>query len=222
MNPIQIYESFIIKANKNAQTDNTAVDKGRFTKIYNEASNKFVEWTLDKKNGEDIKYIQELLDTKNITETTVKSNYQLFTLPKDYFASSTLSAKATGGCCTNIDMEELFEIKSDNESILISDSNTKPSIEYRGTIYYFQNNTVKIFTDDFKIDSIGLTYYKKPSYIFLVDEDDPESGFKEEAKHLNLSDKAIDRIVSIAVSDYDLNTGDPKYQADKMRVISKS
>lgn len=221
MNPTQIYESFIIKANKNAQTDNTAVDKGRFAQIFNEASNKFVEWILDKKSDDDTRYIQPLLTTKKITESTKKTNYQLFSLPKDYFDMTNIACRATGGCCTDIAID-LFEMKTDNDNLLLSNSNTEPSIEYRETLYYLQSNAVKIYINEFKIDSIELTYYKQPSYIFLVDEEDPESGFKDPTADLNLSKQAIDRIISIAISDYDLNTNNPKYQMDKMREVSKN
>ena len=40
-------------------------------------------------------------------------------------------------------------------------------------------------------------------------------------KEMELDDKVLDRIISIGVSDFDLNTGNPKYQLDKSRVLSK-
>jgi hypothetical protein len=85
MNPNTIYESFIVKANGNSVTDNVSVDKGRFVKIFNEAQNKFVEWILDKKNEDDIRYIQPLLVSGEISKSEQHENYQLFKLKKDFF-----------------------------------------------------------------------------------------------------------------------------------------
>lgn len=220
MTPNQIYESFIIKTNENAQTDNIAVDKGRFVRIYNESANKFVEWVLEKKNEDDIRYLQPILTTKTETSSTKKEKYQLFKLPKDFFDLGNVSAKASSDCCSKVDIE-LFEIKTDNENIVIFDELMKPSIEYREAPFYLQENSVKVFKDNFTIDSVEITYYKYPQSIELVDEEDPESDFKNPDTHLEFDNKVIDRIISIAVSDNSLNTSNPRSQADKMRVITK-
>jgi len=220
MTPIQLYESFIIKANANAQTNNIAVDKGRFAMIFNESFTKFIEWVLDKKSDDDIRYIQPLLTPKKITASTAGENHQLFKLPTDFFDLGSVYATATGDCCKDVKLD-LVEIKVDNENFILSNSDTKPSIEYRESPYYLQGDHVKVFTDNFKVDSIQLTYYKYPKQLELIDEEDPESGFKDGDKPLGFDKKMLDRIVSIAVSDYDLNTSNPRYQADKLRVSTK-
>lgn len=220
MSPNQVYESFIIKANANAQTDNVSVDRGRFVKIFNEASNKFVEWILEKQNGDEIDYIQALLTTTKITNNIKKEGYQLFALPKNFFDLSTVSARATGGCCENISMT-LTEIKSGNEDVILNDSASEPSIDYRETSYYLEGGKVKIFTKDFNIDSATVTFYKYPEQISIIEEDDPESQFKDSDKELKLDNKALDRIISIATADYSLNTSNPKFQLDKSRVVTK-
>lgn len=220
MTPNQIYESFIIKTNENAQTDNIAVDKGRFVRIYNESANKFVEWVLEKKNEDDIRYLQPILTTKTETSSTKKEKYQLFKLPKDFFDLGNVSAKASSDCCSKVDIE-LFEIKTDNENIVMFDELRRPSIEYREAPFYLQENSVKVFKDNFTVDSVEITYYKYPQSIELVDEEDPESDFKNPDTHLEFDNKVIDRIISIAVSDNSLNTSNPRSQADKMRVITK-
>jgi hypothetical protein len=220
MNPNKIYESFIVKANGNSVTDNVSVDKGRFIKLFNEAHNKFIEWILDKKNEDDIRYLQPLLVPGKLTKSDSHSNHQLFQLPKNFFDLGTVYAIASGGCCENVRVD-LMEIKVENENLILSDSATEPSIDYREAPYYLQNNSVKVFTKDFKVNSIGISYYKYPTQIELIDEEDPESDFKNADADLELDDKAIDRVISIAVSDFDLNTSNPKAQADKGRVVSK-
>jgi len=220
MTPIQLYESFIIKANANAQTNNIAVDKGRFAMIFNESFTKFIEWVLDKKSDDDIRYIQPLLTPKKITASTAGENHQLFKLPTDFFDLGSVYATATGDCCKAVKLD-LVEIKVDNENFILSNSDTKPSIEYRESPYYLQGDYVKVFTDNFKVDSVQLTYYKYPKQLALIDEEDPESEFKDGDIPLEFDKKMLDRIISIAVSDYDLNTSNPRYQADKLRVSTK-
>ena len=220
MTPNQSYESFIVKVNENAQTDNISVDKGRFIKLFNEASNKFVEWILEKKNQDDIRYLQPILRTKIENEFEQKINYQLFKLPKDFFDLGNVSGKGSTKCCKEVAFD-IFEVKVDNQGVIIDDELNRPDGEYREAPFYLENKKVKVFTDDFKIDNIEITYYKYPQYIELIDEADPESNFKHADRELEFDDKVIDRIISIAAADNSQNTSNPKSQLDKSRVISK-
>lgn len=220
MTPLDIYESFIIKANENAQTDNIAVSKGKFAVLYNEAAIKFVEWVLDKKNDDDIRYLAPILVHDTITDITGDKTQQSAKLPEDYMDLGNINAKASSNCCVRVDIE-LWEMKVENENTVLNDEFSKPSIDYRESPYYVKEGQIKILVDDYKIDLIDIMYYKYPTKIEINDPEDPESGFKNEDQHLDFDDKAINRIVSIAVSDYDLNTNNPKFQADKQRVVSK-
>ena len=220
MTPIEIYESFIIKANENAQTDNIAVDRARFCYLYNEASIRFVEWFADKKNDDDIRYLAPVLVSSTITKITGNSKEQLAELPNNYLDLSNVNAIASSECCTKVAMDT-WEIKSDNENIIINDADNEPSIEYREVPFYIQDGKIKFLVNNFEIDEVELTYYKYPTKIELNDPDDPESTFKNPDTQLEFDDKALNRIVSIAVTDYDLNTNNPKFQGDKSRVVSK-
>lgn len=220
MTPNQVYESFIIKTNENAQTDNIAVDKGRFVKIFNEASNKFVEWILEKKNEDDIRYLQPILKTKIENEFIQKLHYQLFPLPNDFFDLGNVSGKGSTECCKEVDFD-IFEVKVDNQGNIINDELSTPSAEYREAPFYLEGKKVKVFTDGFKIDNVEITYYKYPQYIELVNEDDPEGNFKNADTQLEFDDKVLDRIISIAASDNSFNTKNPNAQIDKTRVVSK-
>lgn len=220
MTPIEIYDSFIIKANENAQTDNIAVEKGRFTYLYNEASIKFIEWVLDKKNEDDIEYLRPILTTHKIIKFTGDSKKQLGELPDNYLFIGNVNAKASSECCTRVEMET-WQIKTENENTIVNDVDNKPSIEYREVPYYIQENNIKFLVDNFKIDESEIVYYRYPTKIELNDPNDPESNFKSQDIPLEFDDKAINRIISIAVSDYDLNTNNPKFQGDKSRVVSK-
>lgn len=220
MTPLEIYDSFIIKANENAQTDNIAVDKARFTYLYNEASIKFVEWTLEKKNDDDIRYLAPVLVPKTITDIKGNNTKQKATLPVDYLDLGNINAKASSTCCQRVAME-LWELKTENINDVLNDEFSKPSIDYRDAPFSVQGKELIIFVDDFTIDEVELTYYKYPKKIELSDPEDPESTFKNPNTQLEFDDKAINRIISIAVSDFDANTNNPKFQVDKSRVTSK-
>tara|TARA_R100000656_G_scaffold124883_1_gene104195 strand:- start:827 stop:1492 length:666 start_codon:yes stop_codon:yes gene_type:complete len=220
MTPLEIYDSFIIKANENGQTDNIAVEKAKFAILYNEASVKFVEWVLDKRNEDDIRYLAPISVPDKITEISGTTKHQLAPLPSDYLGFGNINAKATSECCVSVDME-LYEIKVENENTILNDQHSKPSIEYREAPFYIKQGEIKILVDNFKIDEVDLMYYKYPKQIELNDPEDPESGFKDADEDMDFDKKAIDRIISIAVSDYNLNTNNPKFQADKSRVVSK-
>lgn len=220
MTPNQAYERFIIKVNENAQTDNISVDRGRFAVMFEEASNKFVEWILEKKSEDDIRYLQPILKTNKVTNYELKDTYQKFRLPEDFFDLGTVSAKGSTECCKQVDFD-IYEVKVDNQGNIINDYMNSPSGEYREAPYYLESGNVKILIDNFKIDSIEITYYKYPQKIKLEDEEDPESLFQDGDEHLEFDVKALDRIISIAASDNSLNTNNPKFQAEKGRIVSK-
>lgn len=220
MTPNDVYESFIIKVNENAQTDNIAVDRGRFVKLFNEASNKFVEWILEKKNEDDIRYLQPILRTKSENEYELKDGYQLFKLPKDFFDLGNVSGKGSTDCCKSVEFD-IFEVKVGNQGEILNDELNKPNGEYREAPYYLEGNSVKIFIDNFKIDKVNITYYKYPQYIELTNPEDPESNFLNADQQMEFDDKVLDRIISIATAENSLNTGNPKFQGDKSRIVSK-
>lgn len=220
MTPLQAYDSFIIKINENAQTDNIAADRGRFVKIYNESSEKYVEWVLEKKSEDDIRYLNPILKTIIVSESTKKPGYQLFELPKDFFDLGSVTGKATTECCNKVDFD-IFEVKVDNEGVILNDELTKPDAEYREAPYHLEAKSVKVYTDNFEVNEVRVSYYKYPQYIELIDESDPESKFKNEDKELEFDNKVLNRIISIAALANSLNTEQQKAQLDISRVMSK-
>lgn len=220
MTPNQVYESFIIKVNENAATDNISVDRGRFVKLFNEGSNKFVEWILEKKNEDDIRYLNPILVTKSTNESEDKKKYQLFKLEKDFFDLGVVFAKGSGDCCKGVDIE-VYEIKTGNTANVLFNDLIKPSFEYREAPYFLESKNIKVFTNGFHVDSLEVTYYKYPQRIDLVDEFDPESQLKDADDVMEFDDKVLDRIISIAASDNSLNTNNPNTQLRKQNVVSK-
>jgi hypothetical protein len=213
------YEKFIIKINKNATTDSVACDKGKFTVIINEVQNRFQESILDRKFEDDIRYIQHLLVEKVIPSSEIQPTYNLIDLPKDYFDLSNTFAYASNGICTNQKID-LFEIKSDDQNSILRDEFSKPSFKYREAPYYLLSDKIKVFKEDFDIESVNLSYYRYPLQIKLVNESDPESDF-DTVSYLEWDDKSADRIISLAASEFELNNNSDKFQANKINAVQK-
>ncbi len=216
----EVYGRFIIKINKNAQTDNIQCDRGRFAEIYNEEKNKWLEWTLEKRNEDDVRYAQALL----ILEDTLKlkqvgETFDQFVLPKNYFDLTDAYALASSDCCERQKID-LYELKAENASLEIQDESSKPSFDYRESLYQIASDTVSVHKDQFTIDEVKLSYYRYPVEIELRDPLDPESQFKDSEDFL-LDKKVIDRIISMCAASFALNNDNQKYQAEKQRVVQK-
>jgi hypothetical protein len=214
------YDKFEIKVNKNYETGKIAVDQGRFVIIYNEAQNKLIEYILDKKNEDDVRYIQEIhVSDLPISSSESNINYQNFILPLNYFDFSSAYAKASQGECKDKTIS-LYEIKDDDKEEILQDEFNRPSFLARESPMHISSNKVKVYTDDFSISKIFLSYYRYPVQIKLNDEEDPESGF-DDSFNPEFDDKFVDRIISIASGEFELNNESQKAQFDKQRAQSK-
>lgn len=214
MTATQAYDKYLIKAEKNSVNDGISTDKGRFVILYNEHQNRFIENIYERKGNEDIRYIQALLvESKPIKNSGKKNNYYKFELPVDYFNFSNVYAKATKKTCVNKQID-LYEIKDTSRNYILSDEFTSPSFEYREAPFTFSDNMIKVFTSDFEVDNIILSYYRYPKQITQVDPENPESEL-DDSFELDFDDKVIDRIISDTVSGFDINNNSERFQLHK-------
>lgn len=80
------YLQFVNQVNRNLTNNNVNVDRPRFIMLFNDISNRYVEWILEKRNEDAIRYISILLETnKKLKKEGSRHNYDEFELPKDYF-----------------------------------------------------------------------------------------------------------------------------------------
>ena len=211
MKASEAYEKYLIKSEKNSINDGLSTDKGRFVILYNEYQNRFVEYTYEKKNEDDIRYIQKLLvESFPIKYNTKKNDFYLFSLPENYFDLSNVYGKGSKDSCINKKID-LFEIKDFDRNYILSDKFTSPSFEYREAPYIISDNSIKVFTNDFTIDSIILSYYRYPIQIKLLDSNNPESDF-DDTYDLDFDNKVIDRIISASVGGFDINNNSERWQ----------
>lgn len=221
MNINEAYLKFIQKVNKNFTNDNIVVDKARFILIYNEAQNKFIEWILEKRNEDDIRYVQELLvNDKKLTFSNEVLNHQDFKLPENYFSFSNLQAYAKKGDCKSTKINT-FEVKSENIHELLQDEMNKPSFKFRETFYTIAGGEVKIYTDDFDISKVYLTYYRYPRQVDIEGYVRADGTFSSNINP-EMDDRVVDRVISAATKEFNINDENlQKFQFDRDRVFTK-
>ena len=221
MNIEQAYLTYLQLVNRSFTNDNVDVDRSRFIIAYNYTEKKFIEWTLDKRNEDDIRDIQELLvlDKKLIKSTDVV-NHSNFKLPADYFNHSSLQVFGSKGSCKNAKIFS-FEVKNDDVEEYLADVFNQPSFEYRESFYTINNSEISIYFDNFKIDDAFLAYYRYPKEV------DIQGYIKLDGSNSTnidpeLSDRVVERILLAMSKEYSaINDDLNRYQVDKDRLFSK-
>lgn len=214
-----VYDKLLIKLDATG-SQNIAVDKSRAVIALNEAQNRMVEFFLSTKQDDNLRYIQRLLKSQPINRTSEEEFTNNFELPDDYFEFSSVIGYGTRGKCREVKFH-LYEIKNQNKDEVLNDEFNKPSFIYRESPYFIGDDAVKIYVDDFTIDSIVLDYYRYPTQLRLIDEDNPESGFDTDY-NLEFDTKLIDRIVSEAVFLIQVNNKESAFQINSQISKSKS
>ena len=215
-----IYQKMLEKANKNFTNGTIALDRARAVYLFNEEQNKFIEWSLQKRNNFDVEDVQILLASKLLKKKESGSNFTSFHLPDNFFSFSNIEITASGSSCSGVKLLPL-QTKPENIHELLFDDNNKPSLKFRETLYTIEDNSVKVYKDDFDIDSTLLKYYRYPKQFNLkgyITEENTNS-FNSDPE---FDDKIIDRIISMCTTSFDINNENlNKIQVDVNRVQSK-
>jgi hypothetical protein len=220
MTTSRAFQKYLLKTQENGTNDNLPASRGHFVAVFNESQNKYAEWHLDKRNSDERRNVQSLLVPDLIIEDSNKVlNHYDFNLPEDFFDHSNAYCLGTKGSCIEQRID-LFEVKDENLNYILSDEDNKPSFEYRESTYQIVNNNVLVYTDDFTVDKLVLSYYRYPQQVRLQDPTNPESPF-DDSFSPEWDDRIVDRIISIAAGEYDLNGNNPRFQAQQQRVVNK-
>lgn len=217
----EAYINYLSKVEENITNDNISTDKQRFVILFNEMQIKFIEALLDRRGDDDIRYIQKfLVPDKTISLENIKNNRYNFKLPEDYLDFSNCYCTATKEKCHNKKMD-LYEVKSENITQILQDSYNKPSFEWGESVYIINDNLISVFTNDFKIEKLLLSYYRYPNRIKQINPEDSESQFDELSK-IEWDDKVTNRILSACAGEFDINEMSPRWQLQKQRVALKN
>jgi hypothetical protein len=216
----QAFIKFQIKVNETYESSKIGIDRGRFVIIFNEAQNKMVEFILSKKGTDDYTYIQNILvPNKEISRETSISDADVFLMPDDLLNFSSAYSTATKGNCDGVKIT-LFDIKDDNKTEILQDEFNKPSFIAREAPLSIGNNRIFLYKEDFTHTKLFLSYYRYPKQISLIDPDNPESQFNPSINP-EFDDLLLDRILSLASSEFEVNVENPKFQIDRMRATEQ-
>lgn len=211
------YESYLLKVEKNAVNDGISTSRDRFVIAFNEAQNKFTEFTLQNRKVDDVRYIEHLLilDKKILTSSKTSDHYN-FPLPKDYLDIATVRGLGSQDTCKGQKLD-LFEVQTENLPDILNDEDNKPSFKWREAPYTIASNLVNVYTDNtFSVDEILLSYYRYPTQIALIDPYNPESNF-DETIVIDWDAKSLDRIISLTAGEFDMNINNPRFQLQNTR-----
>lgn len=213
-----VYESYLLKVEKNGVNDGLSTSRDRFVIAFNEAQNKYSEFHLQNRGSDDIRYIEHLLVLdKKISTSTKTFDHQDFPLPDNYLDLADIRGKGSQGACTKQTIDLVDIKKAENISEIIGDEDNEPSFKWREAPFLIASNKVSVYTNNtFLVDEILLSYYKYPTKIALVDPYDPESKF-DESIEIEWDAKSLDRIISLTAGEFDLNTNNPRFQAQNAR-----
>lgn len=221
MNIGTAYLKFLEKVNKNYTNDNISVDRGRFVSLFNAKQIRFLEYVLEKRNEDDIRYVQKMLvKDKSLLFSGKTLNHCDFNLPDDLFSFVNVQAMADNSICSSEPIV-LWEVKNENIHELLQDEYNKPSFKWRETFYSFSEDKIIVYVDNFNISKVFLSYYRYPREV------DMAGYVKEDGKYsLDLDpewdDKIVERIIEFCVADFDINNDNlQRYQIDNVRKISK-
>lgn len=215
----EAYVIFTDLVEENSTNNNLDVSPELFVSIYNITQNLWLEWVLEKRNEDVIRYASPLLTLKKkLNLTNTKPTHNNYKLPKDFFDLSNLDVYASTECC-GADRLNTFEVKNDNENELYHDWNNEPSFEYRETYYTLANNNVAVFKKNFDIRDVELSYYRYPRQIDIsgyirVDNSNSQTINPE------LDNKVVNRILIASAKHFSANKGDmQKYQLNSDRLF---
>ena len=140
-------------------------------------------------------------------------------MPEDLLNFSSAYSTATKGNCKNVKIN-LFDIKDDNKTEVLQDEFNSPSFLAREAPMSMANNKLYLYKDDFIHENLFLSYYRYPKQIQLLDPDNPESNF-DPSINPEFDDLLLDRILSMAASEFEANSENPKFQVDRLRATEQ-
>lgn len=219
MEAIEAYIKFTELVEGNSTNNNLDVTTELFVSLYNNTSKLWLEWTLEKRNEDAIRYASPLLTLKKQLALNNKENtHNNYKLPKDFFDLSNLDVYAAKGCCEESRLKT-FEVKNDDENELYHDKFNEPSFEYRETYYTLSNNNVAVFKKDFELSKVNLSYYRYPREID-IEGYIRSDGTNSQNINPDLDDKVVNRIIIASAKSFSANKGDTEsYQLNSDRLF---
>jgi hypothetical protein len=209
MSPHLVLEKLSNRLNKSNSGAYANVEELAMIEAINKAQ---LEWVrkqlrgtnLTKDQGEEsntrVDDLQVLLNTKPLSVSSSDLFCQTDVLPSNYGWFNGVLIYAKNNICTEQLILDVHHIEESNVNNWISDEYKKPDFEFRQCFYTLANNRVKVYTNnEFKIEKVLLTYYRKPSEFQVegVELLDKSLGVN---KPLEFKDDVVELIIDEAVT----------------------
>lgn len=163
----EAYVKFLTLVNRNATNNNINVDRARFIMLFRDIELRFYDWVLKNRDSDEIRQVGHLLvPRKKLNKNSELDIYDLYDIPEDYFEFSNLHVQASSDGCT--DELHTEEVKTENLEEVLTDEFSKPSFEYRETVYHLsEGDKVAVYKNDFSIKEVKMTYYRLPRQVSI-------------------------------------------------------
>lgn len=166
----------------------------------NVAVQRFVRERLPYKEANNlmVEDIQVLLKHDKLAGSNRKVYFMSSKLPKDYFGLSRISAICSKEFCKNVMLPSTW-VEDSQVNDLLNNSTTQPSFDFEQTFHVLGDNRVyQYHNNDFEVEWLDISYYKKPKYIEFPGSPLPEGGLGKDMEW-EFKDDVADKIIEQAV-----------------------
>lgn len=216
----EAYLQFINQVNRNLTNNNISVDKPRFIMLYQDVERRYLEWILEKRNEDAIRYVSPLLiPYKSLQKVGSKKEYDEFKLPTNFFDLSNLHISAGQSSCGDIRLKS-WEVKSEDVEEKYHDKFNEPSLKARETFYHTAEGNILVYKKGFSIQDALLTYYRYPRQVDISGYIKSD-GTQSQDIDPELDDKVVGRIILAMAKEFSaINKDGNQYQIDSNRLFS--
>lgn len=214
------YLQYLNLVNRNMTNNRVNVDKPRFIITFNDISNRYLEWILEKRNEDQIRYVTPLLvPNKKLNKVGNKHTYTEFSLPEDYFDLANIHIHASNGSCKDIELTPR-EIKVENVEEKYQDEFQKPNLAWRQTFYHTAGKSILVYRTDFEIQEAFLSYYRYPKQVDIEGYTKAD-GTSSQSIDPELDDKVVGRILLAMAKEFSAVNQDVQgFQLDNNRLFT--
>lgn len=217
----EAYLKFIQRVNRNLTNDNISVDRGRFILLLNQSIIEVCEYILEKKNEDNIHYLQKLVvHNKELERSSKTINTRGFKIPENFLDFINTRVIASDKVCKKQPLQ-LWEAKMEDVDELLFEESNKPSFKFRETFYTLGDDKINYYVDGFDIDKAYMSYYRFPKKVdiegYLRSDGSLSTNVNPE-----MDDRFMERVITKAASNYAANNSYfDSFQVNENRVINK-
>ena len=155
----------------------------------------------DEETRDRVDDLQMLIKEKLLSVGQFPIHVDTALFPEDYLYFKRITPFATKNNCKKKRLK-CYQREESNVDVLLSDWDSQPSFDFEETFHTILGNKARVFhNNDFKVEEVLLTYYKKPKYIEIKKGTPVDLEFKEDIEEL-----FIDEGIKIMGGDLELSS----------------